>query len=1049
MQHDRIQSDLLMPFRILCLLGIPSLIALITVLCGTGRAENPIFTIETIAPASDLSHSVSLAYDPRGNPGICHSGPNWQLHYAERVGFEWTREPVDSRFNSGSRLYLAVDADGVPHIAYRSDGSETRYATLVGGHWSNELVLVGSGPRGMELAKGQPHILTSSEETPLMYRATDGWQSWPVPQLTSQTSVNGIFSIDMLPDRHFGITFRVSQRMNYVSTNTPPEIVDHDTPIGGPGSESARSRVGLDQYGTPHLAYYDWERGDLLYATKQNGAWQIEVADSVGDVGFFCSIALDELSQPHIGYYDRDLGILKWATKSDGQWTSTVVDSEGVAGWHVSLALGADGSPGLAYYDPVNQVVKFADSSIYLLSPLGGERWLADSWQRVRWRGTGMVTIEFSSDGGSNYSPLLTTDQESIEFVVPDVSTERAKIRIRREFPRSSLETPGLLSVAPGLVSPWWKETVETGSFAGNYPSLALDSIGEPRMSFLDVEKSSLKFAAKSGGHWTVETVDATGPTGWYGSLALSTDGQPRIGYQDFAQRSLRYASRDTAGWNLETVDASGDVGAFSSLALDAANRPSISYYDASGGDLKFAHNSGASWTIEIVDSEGDVGQHSSLELDGSGSPHISYYDSDRGLLKYATREPTWWVTGVVDSFGGAGKYCSLALDPTDQPMISYWDESNGDLKLASWIHDRWRHEVVDDKAAVLSFTSLDVDDTGRPWIGYQDGSGGDLKIAVKNDGWWSIETVDSDGHTGVRPSLVLDSNANPRIAYFGRTRGVPLYSSAAIELVEPSDRMVWPVGALRMIRWQGTGLVKLWISFDGGQLYEPLAEGVEGGEYEFTVPNRSTQDARIRIERQVPYSIAESYAAIVIESGVALLRFEAKAAASALKGVDLFWETLPGPVDLSGYRIERKNPASEWVTIVNLTTETSLRDADGNLGARYRLFSRNRLGEEQLVGETQFEPRAPLVAWPIPYHGGDMFISYAAASGQKKVKLSIFSSSGRLIRELEDQSVEEGFNAVTWDGRNASGVLVPGGVYFLRSRVGAETHTLKFVVVR
>lgn len=90
---------------------------------------------------------------------------------------------------------------------------------------------------------------------------------------------------------------------------------------------------------------------------------------------------------------------------------------------------------------------------------------------------------------------------------------------------------------------------------------------------------------------WRIETVDDDGWVGLYSSLALDSWGQPHISYHDIGNVDLKYAYKDATGWHVETVTGSeGDVGSYStSLALDSFDQPHISYYDDTGEKLMYA----------------------------------------------------------------------------------------------------------------------------------------------------------------------------------------------------------------------------------------------------------------------------------------------------------------------------------------------------------------------------------------------------------------------------------------------------------------------------
>ena len=112
-------------------------------------------------------------------------------------------------------------------------------------------------------------------------------------------------------------------------------------------------------------------------------------------------------------------------------------------------------------------------------------------------------------------------------------------------------------------------------------------------------------------------------------SLALDSSGNPHISYYDATNNDLKYASWNGASWNIQIVDSAENVGYANSLALDSSGNPHISYmrYDANSNlhYLEYAHWTGSAWSIETVDSAGWDGLCTSIAVDSSGNPHISY----------------------------------------------------------------------------------------------------------------------------------------------------------------------------------------------------------------------------------------------------------------------------------------------------------------------------------------------------------------------------------------------------------------------------------------
>ncbi len=271
-----------------------------------------------------------------------------------------------------------------------------------------------------------------------------------------------------------------------------------------------------------------------------------------------------------------------------------------------------------------------------------------------------------------------------------------------------------------------------------------------------------------------------------------------------------------------------------------------------------------------------------------------------------------------------------------------------------------------------------------------------------------------------------------------------------------PGAGGTWNVGANEMIRWLGAEPADLWLSVDGGNSYALLRSNVGGGArntVSLTVPHQPTRFAKVRVS---PHDdsvagAAETDSLFTIEASIALLNL--KAAPFDGGGVLLSWETDPGPEDLAGYRIERADSGDDWRTVVGLTRETQYHDVSASAGMSYRLFGVNGLGEELMLGETALAPRAALAAWPLPYRGGKLMISFLTAGGLGGAaapgEVALFDLQGRRVRTLARGLYGSGFETADWDGRDEAGRPVASGIYFLKAVSGGETTRIKLVVVR
>jgi hypothetical protein len=513
-------------------------------------------------------------------------------------------------------------------------------------------------------------------------------------------------------------------------------------------------------------------------------AWTHETVASVGDVGKFSSIALDSFGKPCISYIDNTNNNLMYAAWNGASWDIEIVDSA-----HLdlmsSLALDSANIPHISYDDKTTGNLKHAYK-------FGG------SWV--------IETVDDSINGVYQSSLKIISGNPRISYsgcnTTPTIQCQ--------------LKYAEWLGIGGG----WHIQTVDNILTQRN--SLALDSTGNPRISYYDNNNHTLMYAARNlSGSWAKQTVDNVGDVGYGNSIAIGTDGYPIISYCDISNTSLKYAKWDGATWIKETVDSDAVV-TDTSLKLSSSNSPSISYigWSSKGQIEKYAalnsESETPSWTIETMSQPG--AGYSSLELDSNGRPHISYYGSMNGNLMYTVGWPYpgskvgvfrngFWILDmngnlqwdgtdsgqdVVAGFGQAG----------DRPVTGRWDyhlgpDCIGVFRNGTWLLDyngNYQWDGVD-KTASLGTTG-DIPVTGD-WNTTME-----KRIGVFRNGFWIIDRNGNFLWDGTGPGGDL-------VTGFGTTGDIPVvgdWNGNHKEKIGVFRNGFWILDNNGNFQWDGTG---------------------------------------------------------------------------------------------------------------------------------------------------------------------------------------------------------------------------------------------------
>ncbi len=204
-------------------------------------------------------------------------------------------------------------------------------------------------------------------------KSAEGWEVMTVPWTGAEEHVVGrscslALDSDGLP--HIAFLDETAGTLN-VAREAPDgrwavEVVDRaengdwSGSLGGDGGRMISAVV--DTKNREWIAYRDIGSGAVKVAGRQPDGWSIIEVDSDTDLGSWISAALDRDGNMALAYYDRDRGVLMYAWNQDGALRQVVADTgeettdngavrKRPVGQHCALAFGRDALPRILYLD--------------------------------------------------------------------------------------------------------------------------------------------------------------------------------------------------------------------------------------------------------------------------------------------------------------------------------------------------------------------------------------------------------------------------------------------------------------------------------------------------------------------------------------------------------------------------------------------------------------------------------------------------------------------------------------------------------------------------
>lgn len=318
--------------------------------------------------------------------------------------------------------------------------------------------------------------------------------------------------------------------------------------LGGNGNE-----IHYDDNGVLHILYHDTVNGTLDYVTRSTDG-HLSAPQTIGggpdDTPGYASLAVDSFGRPAVAYHNGHAGDLNFARFDGDKWNIEIVDWRGSTGGYPALAFDKNDHPVISYYYKTRADLRVAQND-------------GSGWR--------LTAIDTGRDVGRAthiaYNPL--NDEVAIAY-------ERS--------------TGSTLRVATGKAQgdTWNVTAVDPDIHGVAYMSVAWQPDNQPAVSYYNVPKADLVYAAFDGTTWQQQTLSRRGVVGQYSSLHFNDLGQADIVYFNRSRNQTLRIVGAIPTWTVTVLQSTG--GHFlSSDYQPGTDTLTYAWFDTTDSTLKLA----------------------------------------------------------------------------------------------------------------------------------------------------------------------------------------------------------------------------------------------------------------------------------------------------------------------------------------------------------------------------------------------------------------------------------------------------------------------------
>jgi hypothetical protein len=547
-------------------------------------------------------------------------------------------------------------------------------------------------------------------------------------------------------------------------------------------TQSYEPDIALGKTGNPVVA---WEEdtatnGRHVYVKRWNGATWIQLGATLKSTTSKSaqnpSIAIDTAGNPVVALfedtgvgtaYNHTIYVKRWNGTSWLQLGSALDINLAKGAYYPSLALDSSGNPIVAWeeYDGNN-------SNIYV------KRWNGSAW--VQMGGALDVTLADPAN-----SPSLEVDSSGKPVVTwQEGFSTQMKVYVKRW----TGTTWSQVGTTPLNI---------TATQSAETPSLALDAAGQPVVAWQEFYPGgfyNIYVRRWTGTAWVVVGANPLevkiSNYAMYPSLALDSVGNPvvaweecdasQIGPRDCLKESDLYVKRFTAnGWQPfgRAIDVNVTNESYnSSLARKSNDRPVVTWQEANNVYVK--EWTGTTWALLGNKLNTNGGQTPVIAMRSDDKPVVAWSENGSQVFVKFWNGSSWQSQGSVSA--NTIQSFALAVGSANNPIVAYSalgnDGEASNLYLKRWNGTAWigmngstTVTPLDiDLSKDAGVPALAVDSTGKPAVAWLEFGVGIQSIYVKqwNGATWVQLGANLETFPANNPSIDIDSTGKPVVAW-------------------------------------------------------------------------------------------------------------------------------------------------------------------------------------------------------------------------------------------------------------------------------------------